>query len=125
MWELPSIDEGVDALEEIIVEPDEALNPYITFDPVSRAINFRKDERSKSLSNRFFTINISLVNVKGDSNEYSMYVILFESDETTSEANERAGETSLTEDDVTAAPGENAVGLEEDEDRKKDETAST
>ena len=75
LWVLPAIDEGSDSLQEIIVQPDAALSPYITFDSDSRAIIFKEDEGSKSLGGQFLPIKITLVNVKRKTSEYKMYVI--------------------------------------------------
>ena len=60
------------------MQPDGALYPYITFDSDSRSIIFKEDEGSKSLGGQFLPIKITLVNVKGKTNEYKMYVILFD-----------------------------------------------
>ena len=78
LWVLPAIDEGSESLKEIKVQPDDALYPYITFDSDSRAIIFKEDEGSKSLGGQFLPIKITLVNVKGKTSEYTMYVILFD-----------------------------------------------
>ena len=86
-WTLPVIDEGSDPLEEIKMQPDGALFPYITFDSESRAIIFKEDEGSKRLGGQFLPIKITLVNVKGKTSEYTMYVILFDPDIKTSDEN--------------------------------------
>ena len=74
---MPEIDEGTSALKEILVQPDTAISPYITFDSASRTMNFRQDESTKALTNQFLPIYITLINDKGETSEYTMHVIVF------------------------------------------------
>ena len=80
-WALPAIDEGLESLKEIKVEPHVDLSPFLTFDSKSLAFIFKKDEDSKSLAGRFLPIKITLVGVNGNQSEYTMYMIFYDADD--------------------------------------------
>ena len=115
-WVLPEIVEGSDPLAEIKVEPSgDALADYITFDPVRRAIDFKKDDRNRIPANKVLPIKITLIDVKGVTSEFVVNFLLFVSEEESSSeelpsfADSNSSEANLPSTADDGRPNEEAL----------------
>ena len=73
-WYLPEIIEGNYAFEQVQVLPDDALNPYISFDQIESSIKFTGDSSSEVLIGQFLQIVVKLVDVEDFLKIYTIHI---------------------------------------------------
>ena len=68
-WSLPEIDEGDQGLSQVIIEIDEELSDFLSYDDKRRQFEFTDDLASEELledGQQFYSIKVRLVNARGD-----------------------------------------------------------
>ena len=75
-WLLPDIAEGNFSLKEVLIEPDAAISPYLSYEAQTRKIVLAEDSATLGLVSDTLTypLIIRLVDVKDYENEYSISV---------------------------------------------------
>ena len=75
-WLLPDIVEGNFSLKEVLIEPDAAISPYLSYEDQTRKIVLAEDPATLSLVSNTLTYSfvIRLVDVNNFETEYTVSV---------------------------------------------------